>query len=183
MGGTEGKYLKLLLLVGKRKTALAEMRWEDIDDTWFWTPPKPKGENKRLHPVPLSIYAQRLLHPRAKGFVFPGDDDGHIYVNGSQLQNKIIKASGLTEYFHHGVRHIVETKMAELRTDKTRPDDKTRPLILPHIRDLLLDHRPQRGSGADYDHHDYLDDMRDAMEAWAAHVAKLVRPEGVAVLK
>lgn len=184
MGGTEGKYLKLLLLVGKRKTALAEMKWEHIDDTWFWTPPKPTGENKRLHPIPLSVYAQRLLHPRkAKGFVFPGDDDGHIYVNGSWLQNMIIKASGLEDYFHHGVRHLVETKMAALRTEKKKPDDRTRPLILPHIRDMLLDHRPKRGSGADYDHHDYIDDMRDAMELWAAYVAKLVRPEGVAVIK
>jgi integrase len=30
IGGVEGKYLKTLLLTGKRRTALAEMRWEQI---------------------------------------------------------------------------------------------------------------------------------------------------------
>jgi hypothetical protein len=40
IGGVEGQYLKVLLLTGKRKTALAEMKWEEIDKkTWFWDAP------------------------------------------------------------------------------------------------------------------------------------------------
>jgi integrase len=171
MGATEGAYLKLLLLTGKRKTALAEMRWEEIDETWFWNAPKPVAKNKRLHPIPLSGLALRNLHPRkAAGFVFPGDDNGRIYVNGSWLQTKIINASGIEDYFHHGVRHLVETKLAKLK-------------VLPHIRDLLLDHVPSRGSGAGYDHHDYEKELHEAMETWAAYVEALVKPQGVALLR
>jgi len=40
LGGTDGKYLKLLLLTGKRKTALANMQWQEIDADWFWDAPQ-----------------------------------------------------------------------------------------------------------------------------------------------
>jgi hypothetical protein len=42
--------------------------------------------------------------------------------------------------------------------------------IPPHIRDLILDHAPARGSGAGYDHYTYRDEMREALEAWAGHI-------------
>ena len=170
LGGPEGKFLKLLILTGKRKTAIAEMRWEHIDRSWFWSPPDP-GKNKRLHPVPLSILAQRVIKPRpepGQGWVLTGTDNGRLYVNGGWLQDKIIKASGIATFIHHGVRHMVETKLAELK-------------VLPHIRDLLLDHAPARGSGAGYDHHLYRAEMLEALELWAAHVERLVGHEAVNV--
>lgn len=65
-GGAEGAYLKVLVLLAKRKTSLAEMRWEQIDDTWFWHMPQPKKANstKHYHEVPLPSLVQRILHPR-----------------------------------------------------------------------------------------------------------------------
>ncbi len=90
----EGDYLKVLLLTGKRKTALANMQWQQIDDKWFWDPPQTGKKNKRLHGVPLPGLAQRILHPRReRGFVFSGGKRGHIDV-GSALQKKIIKTAG-----------------------------------------------------------------------------------------
>jgi integrase len=173
IGGTEGKYLKLMLLTGKRKTALADMRWEQIEPDFFWDAPKSQSKNKRLHGVPLSSLAQRVLHPRqSKGKVFEGIKPGE------QLQGKIKKLSGISDFFWHGIRHLTETKMGELR------DHNEHPIILPHIRDLLFDHAPQRGTGKTYDHHDYKPEMRAAMETWAKHIETLVQPaEGVATLR
>jgi len=57
---SEGAYLKLLILTGKRKTALADMRWGEIDENWNWTPP-PGKPNKQVHPLPLPKLAQRIL--------------------------------------------------------------------------------------------------------------------------
>jgi integrase len=160
--GCEGAYLKLLLLTGKRKSAIANMRWEEIDDDWFWNAPQSDRKNKRLHGVPLSSLAQRILHPRKeRGFVFAGDDNGRIYVDGLWLQTKIIRASGMKDFFFHGTRHIAETKAAELK-------------IPPHIRDLMFDHVPNRGSGRGYDHHEYKDELREAFELWASHIEHLV---------
>src|SRR5271166_5132446 len=70
LGGVDGQFLKCLILTGKRKSALAEMRWNEIDRDWFWHPPMGR-KNKRLHPVPLSSLVQRILHPRqTEGYVF-----------------------------------------------------------------------------------------------------------------
>jgi integrase len=165
LGGNEGRYLKMMLLTGKRKSALANMRWEEIDDHWFWNAPDSQSKNKRLHAIPLPKKAQEVLHPRGKtGLVF-----GEFDVK--RLQPKIRKASGLEDFFFHGVRHLLESKLAELK-------------IPPHIRDLLFDHAPNRGTGSVYDHHEYRDEMFDALNQWAAHIDKLRTPaKGVAVLR
>ena len=168
---TNGRYIKCLLLTGKRKTALAEMRWEHISDDWFWSPPNP-GKNKRLHGIPLTRLVVNNLGERKKsGFVFDSGFEGtHIYVNGSLLQDKIIRRSGIKDFFLHGIRHLMETKMGELG-------------VLPHIRDMILDHAPPRGSGSIYDHGTYKKEMRTALELWEAHIESLVSEPGVAVLR
>jgi hypothetical protein len=69
----------------------------------------------------------------------------------------------MPDFFFHGVRHIVETKIAELR--------------------LLFDHVPNRGSGKLNDHHEYRDEMTSALELWAAHIERLIAPADVQVLR
>jgi integrase len=83
------------------------------------------------------------------------------------LRLNVRRESGVADFRPHDLRHTAETKLAELR-------------VLPHIRDLLFDHQPMRGSGARYDHHEYGDEMREAIEKWAAYVAGLVQPKLVA---
>jgi hypothetical protein len=171
IGGTEGKYLKVMILTAKRRTALAEMRWEHIEPDWFWDAPKSKSKNKRLHGVPLPRLAQHVLHPRQpRGKVF-----GEINFNG--LLANIRQLSGIPDFIYHGIRHLAETKTAELR------DKQHRPLILPHIRDMLFDHASKRGTGGSYDHSDYRLELTAAVEVWAAHVEALVQPEGAALLR
>ena len=166
IGGDGGKLLKLLLLTGKRRGGVEAMRWEEIDSKWFWSPSQEGiAENKQLLPVPLSNLAARILSPRkAAGLVLKAGDR-------SKLQAKVRQLTGLNDYIHHGARHIVETKLAELKVQK-------------HVRDLLLDHARKRTGGGVYDHHEYQDEMKAAMEAWAGYIAKLVQPsEAVAVLR
>jgi integrase len=137
IGGDEGRYVKVLMLTGKRKSDVAEMEWRQIDDNWYWYPPKSNNRIKRVHSIPLPSLAQRIMHPRkTDGFVFKGDDDGHIRVDGVKLQNRIKRESGIKDFIYHGLRHLAETKMAELK-------------IPQHLRDMLLDHRSDRGSGDD----------------------------------
>jgi integrase len=162
IGGNEGSYLRVMLLTGKRKTALLRMRWQEIEPDGFWDAPKSESKNKRLHGIPLSRLAQAQLPPRqSHGLVF-GD------INLNRLQRKVRKESGIKDFFWHGLRHLCETKTAELR------DGDERPLIPPHLRDRMFDHAVERGAGKSYDHHDYKPEMRAAMEAWADHVATLV---------
>jgi len=102
--------------------------------------------------------------------VFPGNHNGRIEA-GSALTRTIIKAGAMEDFFLHGCRHIVETKMAELK-------------IPAHIRDRLFDHAEGRGSGSTYDHHEYETEMRNALDKWADHIMRLVQPaEGVERLR
>jgi integrase len=162
MDATESKYLMTVMLTGKRKTAIAEMKWDDIDENWFWHAPQPTRAttNKRLHAIPLPRRLQIILGERRTGYVFPGTNKGRIHVDGKAFQNRVRAASGLKDFFFHGIRHITETKMAELK-------------ILPHIADMLLDHAPKRGSGKVYNHHHYREEMLAALEAWAAYIDRL----------
>ena len=61
-----------MILTGKRISALKEiMRWEQIDEDWFWDAPEVAREEQRLHGIPLPMLAQRLLSPRQQqGKVF-----------------------------------------------------------------------------------------------------------------
>jgi integrase len=171
LGGVEGQYLKVLLLTGKRKTALSEMKWDDISDTWFWKPP-PGRKNKRCDPVPLSSLVQRMLRPRQPdgGPVFPGRRVGEPIDVRFNLSKRAIAAGAPAGFFLHGVRHIAETKLAELGV----PDQ---------IRDLLFDHVGKRGSGGIYDHSKYRKEMTAAVELWASHIEKLVSPAGAVRLR
>jgi integrase len=181
IGGTPGAFTKVLLLTGKRKSAVAAMRWTELDDTGLWTPPadsRRRKRTKRLHGIPLPKLAQRIIAPLrpkegdedASAYVFPARSKGtHLYP-GSDLADEIKEKSGIDDFFFHALRHTLETRLAELK-------------VPPHIRDLILDHAPARGAGEGYDHWHYRDEMLDALEKWAAHVEKLVSPRGVVVLR
>ena len=165
------RWLKACIVLGKRKTQLAEMRWEEIDDAWVWSP-SASTHNKRQHTIPLPVLVQPILHPRKKaGFVFPGDKDGRLWIENHKLDEMIRKASGFDGFHPHGLRHVAENKCAELKVPE-------------NIRDLMFDHVSGRGSGKIYDHHDYLDEMLKAYERFAKHIEGLVAPAGnVAVLR
>jgi integrase len=169
IGGVEGRFLQALLLTGKRKGALSRMKWEHINAAWFWEPPAAEStKNKRLLPVPLSTLTQSVMGKRqAQGYVFPGPVEQTHYSDDGVLHRKVRRESKIADFFPHALRHTAETKLAELR-------------VPPHIRDLLFDHQPMRGSGARYDHHEYGAEMREAIEKWSAYVANLVQPRLVA---
>jgi integrase len=165
IGGVAGRFLRVLLLMGKRKGALSRMKWEHIDENWFWKPPTSESkENKKVLEAPLSSLVQRELGKRqAGGYVFPGPVEATSY-DPMTLHHLVRRVSGIADFYPHALRHTAETKLAELR-------------VPPHIRDLLFDHAPKRGTGARYDHHTYDDEMREATEAWAAYVRKLIGPK------
>lgn len=160
-------FTKMLLLTGKRKGALSQMKWDEIDNKNWWTPASSLAANKRAHPIPLSKVSQKLLRAlRTKNakagfgknpFVFVGRDKDTHLDPGTWLKKKIVKSSGVEGFYFHALRHTVETKMAKLK-------------IPPHIRDLALDHAPSRGSGKGYDHYDYAEELEAAFEKWAAHI-------------
>jgi integrase len=168
LGGDQGKFLKLLLITGKRRGAILSMCWDDIDADWYWTPPA-GSKHKRNTPIPLPKLAQRVL----------GQHRGTGPVLGRQLHEndmaelaRKVQSQVEPTYFHHGLRHVVATKLAELKTP-------------PHIARLILDHAAgPKDAHAGYEHVDWRPEMAEALEQWCAYIERLVAPaEGVAVLR
>jgi hypothetical protein len=162
IGGVEGQFLKTLVLTGKRpgvNVGIGDMKWEDIKDDWFWDAPVSGVKNKRRHPVHLPKRLQRVLHPRQQ--------QGNVFtrINFSMVQKRVRALTGMSDFIFHGVRHLVATKVAELK-------------VPPHICDCLFDHVPVRGTGKIYNHHDYVPEMREAIELWSTYVERLVDPQG-----
>jgi integrase len=64
LGGVAGAYLKMAMLTGKRRSALASMQWDHIDDAGVWSPPSDgqrRKRNKRLHGDPPAAACPRVL--------------------------------------------------------------------------------------------------------------------------
>jgi integrase len=178
LGDYVGGFLRVTILTGKRKTAVAEMRREDIDADGVWRHPEAvdpmakrgKKRNKRIHVCPLPKAAQEITgeilpqlddKDRANPYLFPGRIKDSPLVPGTSVQKMVAKVSEIPDFYFHALRHTVETRLAKLG-------------VSTHIRDMVLDHTPQRGAGAGYDHPDYYNEMRHALDTWAAELADIV---------
>jgi integrase len=196
LGQIESAFLKMLILTGKRrgqfmesqrKRGLSSMRWGQIKKTTIeledgkkveievWEPPL-GVRNKLMHAIPLPKLAQRILlgikpkDAKPEDFVFPNPKTQEGDGINNNLYDRVRRLSGVKDFKPHALRHTVETGMAKIR-------------IKQHMRDMLLDHSSKRGSGKDYDHHEYLEEMLEALEKWANHIEEVVMPEGVSALR
>ncbi len=170
LNGFWPSYLRLLILMGQRRNEILGMRWSELDlDEGVWTLPKERHKGKRGHKFPLPALAVRVLKglPRVQGspFVFPGRYDTPMAA-GSKVQKRIQKASGVSDFTNKVARHTFRTGLDKLK-------------VPPHVKLECLGHARQGVGDIHYSHYDYLDEQREAFEAWAQHVEKLVYPDGV----
>lgn len=165
LGGDEGRFTKLMILTGKRRSALEFMRWEQIDATYYW---KPTCGNriKKCNSIPLPKLAQRILGPKqAEGRVF--DMLGSAYV-----LLKLRKLTGVDDLIWHGLRSIMGSRLPKLG-------------VAPHCCRMILDHNAFSDVHEfHYVHDAYLLELTAGLELWSQHVERLVQPEaGVSVLR
>lgn len=183
LGRYPGALLKMMLLTGKRRGAVAAMRWDEFDDDWKWTPgPDKQTKTKKAFPAHLPPLAVQILKGLTKvadnPFVFVGRGNGEHLKPGTWLKKLIAEKSGVDDFYFHAIRHTLETKLAE-----GWEVEGGRYRVSPHIRDWVLDHAPARGTGAQYDHYEYTDEVREVMEMWAARIEELIMPTGVRALR
>ena len=180
----EGAYIKLLLLLAPRKTALAGMRAADLDDPkkpTLWTTPheltksKKTAKRKRVYLTPLPALAQRIIKPLLPNedaetdLIFPGAHKGLPIWPGSPLQKKLVNAGAPSDFAFHTIRHTLATWLENQGHDQ-------------FDRGLVLNHA---GSGvtAGYSHGYAIDRKRALLDKWADHVEDLAKREGTALLR
>jgi hypothetical protein len=182
MSSVESAFIKLLLLLAPRKTALATMRASHIDGAIWKVPPElTKGYRLRnpdaakAYITPLPQLAQRILKPLLpKGgaetdFVFRSAQEGKRLNPSGPLRGKLVRAGAPADFNYHAMRHYIATWLEDRCHDEFE-----RALVLNHSRGSVT---------AGYSHGHALDKKLELLTKWADHVERLVMPKGVKALR
>lgn len=181
VGQPWGPMTKLLLLTGQRRSEVSGMTDREVTgETWHLSPDRTK--NGKPHDVHLTDSALGILEGMERikgssGYVFT--TTGETPVSGfNKAQNRTAKhmeliaskdrgeAVEIQKWGFHDLRRTAATGMARLG-------------IPVRVTEAVLNHTSGTGGGivAVYQRHDYADEKRNALEAWAKFVASLVDGE------
>lgn len=177
-----GPMIQLLVLTGQRRNEVAGMRWSEVDfDKATWTIPSERSKNHLAHTVPLPPAAVAILKelPRIgkEGFAFTVT--GESSVSGfSRAKARLDKAmlqmqreedeeaEAIASWTLHDLRRSLASGLARLGVQ------------LPVI-ERILNHVSGSFAGVVgvYQRHSFADEMRGALDRWAAHLDRVVAGE------
>lgn len=185
LGYPFGAMFQLLALTGQRKSEVSGARWREFDlEKRIWTIPPERFKSDSSHLVPLTDDAISLLRslPRFNGgdYLF-STTFGKKPVSGfskakSRLDRRMLrtlkamfrrrgddlKAVTLPPFVNHDVRRTVRTRLSSLKVP-----ERTAEMVIGHGK---------KGLARVYDQHEYIDEMREALELWAARLRDIVTP-------
>lgn len=177
VGTPFGEFLRLLILTGQRRDEIAGMRWEELDRAVAtWSLPGARTKNGRNHQVPISTPFMRELDVIANqrpwptaGYVF--STNGSTAVSGfsrmkRRLDHRVAERNGgepLAQWRLHDLRRTMATGLQKLG-------------IRFEVTEALLNHvsGARAGIAGVYQRHDWSTEKRQAMDAWAGHITKLL---------
>lgn len=175
-------FVRLLILTAQRRSEVAQLRPRDLDDLTaptLWTLPREMTKADRLHTVPITPMAAAeiaALPMNATDEWAISSTGGDTRVSGfSKAKTRLDKAIMAKRREHdpkaktpepwsfHDLRRSAASGIAKLG-------------FPPHVVSALLNHSPsgQHGVTAIYLRHDYGAEKREALNAWAAHIASLL---------
>lgn len=161
--GIFGSYVRFLFLTGLRRTAAATLRIEQLHNGILAVE---GSSTKPPYELPLSAEALALLDSvRRDGspWLFSLNGDGPL-VCYSRVKNAIQARAKLNSDWHlHLIRHTVRSLLSELTT--------------PDIAERSLGH-VIGGIRGTYDHFQYREPIRSAMNALAARLLAITAQEG-----
>ena len=169
--GLPGQVFKLCLATGQRLNEVARMEWREIDGD-LWTMPGSRTKNGRTHVVPLNEVALELLdhlRPLDETWVFPSPTrQDQPLANLGRAVTMVREQSEVADFKTHDLRRTCATETTGLG-------------ISQFIVGRLLGH-VQVSVTAIYDRNQYLEEKRDAANAWGRRLRNIVADEGVVQL-
>jgi integrase len=168
-----GPFVRLLLLLGVRRSELGRAIWMefDLDTTETWIIPPGRMKSAEPHVVPLSASAidiirtllrEKLPHP--KSYVINGAQIHYVRAK-KRLDARMTELNGgkaIPHWTWHDLRRTFRTGLSRLGT-------------APHVAELCIGHQ-QQGLAKVYDQHRFDDEKRHAFAAWAQKVMSIVSP-------
>jgi integrase len=164
--------VKLLLLLGTRRSETLNMRWSDVDErAQTWTVPGMFRKGGRTHVVPLPSLALQILKDlrpltAEAPWVFVGKRGASLANNPARWTEFIRKTAGF-DFTLHDLRRTCATGCARLGASESTVS-------------RILGHKAIAGTIAVsgiYDRFDRLPEIRAALVAWANYVETLVTCE------
>jgi integrase len=167
-----GPIVALLVLTGQRRGEVAALRWEWIDtDQRMITVPSSITKNKRAHRFPYgdSVAAVLANLPELNEYVFPSSR-GHVRHQPTTVFNGWSNAKVA---FDQRLEHVAPYTLPDLR--RTFSSNLAALGTPIHVTEKLLNHVSGTlgGVAAIYNRHTYIDEMREAINAYEKHLNSL----------
>jgi integrase len=168
-----GPLARLLLLTGQRLSEVAEAQWSEIDlEAKAWKIPKERTKNDRAHEVPLSDAAVEIIRalPRIEGkagYVFTATGARPVS-NLKRLREALRRAASERDAAPtlHDLRRTVATSLQRLG-------------VRLEVTEAVLNHvsGSRKGIVGVYQRHEYAEEKRAALDAWARRLDAIVTGE------
>ena len=178
LGYPFGPLFQFLLLTAARKMEAAGARWREFDlERQIWTVPLERFKSKSPHLVPLTPEVLALLEtlPRfhSGDHLFSCTTYGRepvtvLHAAKARLDELMLAqlrrddpAAQLPPWRTHDLRHVVRTRLAELKVNDT-------------VAEMLMGHAKRDPMQRVYDQSQRLDDIRLAAEAWQSELRRII---------
>lgn len=168
-----GDFLRLCLLTSQRRGKVEAMRWDDIKDG-VWTVATQKREKANAEVIKLPPMALAIINaqPKVKGnpHVFAGKGDTHFHAGDKfkkRLDARIANLNGgkaIPAWRVHDLRHTAKTLMRRAKVGAV-------------ISERVLGHSI-KGIEGTYDHHDYVDEIAEALLQLERVIADILDTDG-----
>jgi integrase len=183
IGWPFGPVIKTLILTGQRRDEVAGLRWSEVDlQARTWTLPAARAKNKHTHQIPLSDSAIAILQamPRHEKVDVIFTTNSRTSVSGWSRMKRNLDAhiaermredaeargaapKAMPEWTLHDIRRSVATNLQRLG-------------VRLEVTEAVLNHRSGSRAGivGVYQQHDWADEKRAALDAWARRLESIV---------
>lgn len=159
---TAAAALEFAILNASRSNEVLGARWEEIDfNEKIWTVPAERMKGGKVHRVPLSAGALRVIQKQAEvkisDFVFPGKKQNRPL--SSMAMEMLLRRMGAAEFTQHGFRSSFRDWCGESTT------------FAREVAEAALSHAVGDEAEQAYRRGDALEKRRKLMEAWSRFVS------------
>lgn len=200
IGTPFGPFFRLLILTGQRRSEVAGLGWGELDRTSAtWTIPADRAKNGVSHIVPLSWSVIGELDELAKSTADGEEKSEEVswprtgYVFTTTGKTRI---SGITKAKIALDSAVANTRHGESEDKDSRVEIESMPTWRIHdlrrtlatgfqrlgvrfeVTEAVLNHVSGAKSGIAgiYQRHDWKEEKRSALDAWARHVSSIIAP-------
>ena len=163
---TFGRIVKLLILTGQRRGEITNLTPRMVGDDTI-TIPAWLAKNSREHTIPLGSLAKSILGRAPSdpdACYFPALGKVTPFSGFSKCSPKLARRSGISGWTLHDLRRTFASGLA------------AQGVALPVV-ERLLNHVSGSFGGivGVYQRHDFMPEMRDAIERWERHIGRLTQ--------